>query len=108
MTETPQDHAHHQRRVLVLIGTVTMLLVSGGGMFMIVVALKDIAMEFGWPRAVPSFAFSLQFIGSGFGGIVMGYVLDRFGFGVPALVGAILASAGAARLPWPERPKKNP
>ncbi len=72
-----------------------MLVVSGGGMFMIVVALKEIAMEFGWPRAVPSFAFSLQFIGSGFGGIVMGYVLDRLGFGVPALIGAIMVGTGA-------------
>ncbi|MDA0651946.1 MAG: MFS transporter [Proteobacteria bacterium] len=53
------------------------------------------AMEFGWPRAVPSFAFSLQFIGSGFGGIVMGYVLDRYGFGVPALVGTLMVSSGA-------------
>lgn len=72
-----------------------MLVVSGGGMFMIVVALKEIAMEFGWPRAVPSFAFSMQFIGSGFGGIVMGYVMDRFGFGVPALIAAIMVGTGA-------------
>ena len=71
-----------------------MLMVSGGGMFMIVVALKEIAMEFGWPRAVPSFAFSMQFIGSGFGGIVMGYVLDRFGFGIPALIGSIMIGTG--------------
>ncbi len=71
-----------------------MLLVSGGGMYLIVVALKEVATEFGWPRAVPSFAFSLQFIGSGFGGVLMGYVVDRFGFGIPALVGTIMIGLG--------------
>lgn len=71
-----------------------MLLVSGGGMYLIVVSLKEVAMEFGWPRAVPSFAFSLQFIGSGFGGIVMGYALDRHGFIVPALVGSVMVGMG--------------
>jgi hypothetical protein len=90
MTSAPNE----RRRYVVLIGSMAMLLVSGGGMFLIVVSLKAVATEFDWPRAVPSFAFSLQFIGSGFGGIVMGYVLDRFGFGVPALVGAIMVGSG--------------
>jgi MFS family permease len=83
-----------RRRVTVLAGSVAMLLISGGGMYLIVVALKEVATEFGWPRAVPSFAFSLQFIGSGFGGIVMGYVLDRYGFVVPALVGTVMVGLG--------------
>ena len=64
-------------------------------MYLIVVALKDVAMEFGWPRAVPSFAFSLQFIGSGFGGVLMGYILDRFGFAIPALIGSVMIGCGA-------------
>jgi MFS family permease len=71
-----------------------MLVISSGGMYMIVVALKEIASEFGWPRAVPSFAFSMQYIGSGFGGIIMGYALDRFGFGMPAVIGAIMVGVG--------------
>jgi MFS family permease len=94
MTDTPQQDALDRRRVTVLAGSVAMLLVSGGGMYLIVVALKDVAMEFGWPRAVPSLAFSLQFIGSGFGGIVMGYALDRYGFIVPALVGTVMVGLG--------------
>lgn len=64
-------------------------------MYLVVVALKPIAAEFGWPRAVPSFAFSLQFIGSGFGGLLMGYLLDRFSFALPALVGGIMVGTGA-------------
>lgn len=95
MTESPNAQVSDQQRLIILIGSITLLLVSGGGMYLVVVALKDMAMEFGWPRAVPSFAFSLQFIGSGFGGIVMGYVLDRYGFGIPALVGTVMVGAGA-------------
>ncbi len=83
-----------RRRVQVLAASVVLLLVSGGGMYLIVVALKDVAMEFGWPRAVPSTAVSLLFVGSGLGGIVMGWVLDRYGFGIPALVGSVMAGLG--------------
>lgn len=91
------DHAipPDPRRKWVLFGSVAMLFISGGGMYLIVVALKATASEFDWPRAVPSFAFSLQFIGSGFGGVIMGHMLDRFGFGVPALVGSLMIGFGA-------------
>jgi MFS family permease len=95
MSDSPTTDVTDRQRVTILIGSVALLLISAGGMYLVVVALKDMAMEFGWPRAVPSFAFSLQFIGSGFGGIVMGYVLDRYGFGIPALVGTLMVSAGA-------------
>jgi len=70
-----------------------MLFITGGGMFMIVVALKEMAMDFGWPREVPSLAFSLQFIGSGFGGLIMGRIVDRLGFGAPALLASIMVSS---------------
>ncbi len=97
MTLSPDADADdnlQRRRVMVLAGSVAMLLISGGGMYLIVVALKEVAMEFGWPRAVPSLAFSLQFIGSGIGSIVMGYVLDRYGFIVPAVIGAVMVGLG--------------
>lgn len=84
-----------RRRIYVLAGSVTMMLVSAGGMYLIVVSLKEVAQEFGWPRAVPSLAFSLQFIGSGIGGIIMGQLLDRYGYIVPALVGTVCVSTGA-------------
>ena len=95
MTDSQSEAVTDRQRLIILIGSVTLLLISAGGMYLVIVSLKDMAMEFGWPRAVPSFAFSLQFIGSGFGGIVMGYVLDKYGFGVPALVGTLMVSAGA-------------
>ena len=87
----PLDH----KRLLLIVASVWLLAVSAGGMYLVVVALKPLAGEFGWPRAVPSFAYSAQFIGSGFGGLLMGYLLDRFGFAIPALVGAVMVSTGA-------------
>lgn len=82
----------------VLAASVLTLLIGSGAMFLIVVALKPIAAEFSWPRAVPSGAFSLQFIGAGFGGFVMGRVLDRYGMGPPALVAAVSIPCGAMLL----------
>ncbi|MBO38299.1 MAG: hypothetical protein CMM75_03845 [Rhodospirillaceae bacterium] len=90
-----QDLSIARQRVLVLIGSVSMLFITGGAMFMIVVALKDMATDFSWPREVPSLAFSLQFVGSGFGGLIMGRVVDRWGFGVPALLATGMVSVGA-------------
>ena len=81
-----------------LVASVLTLLVGSGAMFLVVVALKPIAAEFSWPRAVPSLAFSLQFLGAGFGGFVMGRVLDRYGMGPPALVAAITIPCGAILL----------
>ncbi|MGE0747070.1 MAG: MFS transporter [Rhodospirillales bacterium] len=89
------ERAAERRRFVILAASVWLLLVTAGGMYLIVVALKEVAQEFGWPRAVPSAAFSLQFIGSGFGGLLMGWVLDRWGYGVPALVGTLMIAFGA-------------
>lgn len=82
-------------RFWVLIASVMLLLVGGGATFVVVVGLKPIAEEFGWPRSVPSLAFSLQFVGAGFGGIIMGHLLDRLGMARPALLGALSIGAGA-------------
>ena len=72
-----------------------MLLVGAGSTYIIVVGLKPIAQEFGWPRSVPSLAFSMQFVGSGLGGIFMGHLLDRIGMGKPAFIGALSIGVGA-------------
>ena len=94
-TEARAERPIDRKRLTLIIASVWLLAVSAGGMYLVVVALKPLAAEFAWPRAVPSFAYSAQFIGSGFGGLIMGYLLDRFGFAIPALVGAIMVSTGA-------------
>ena len=70
-------------------------MVGFGSLFLLVVALKPIAQEFDWPRGVPSFAFSLFYIGEGLGGIAMGYWMDRAGIGKPVFLGALMIGSGA-------------
>jgi len=83
------------RRNTVLVASVLFMIIGTGSIYFLVVALKLISAEFGWPRAVPSIAYSLQYFGAGIGGIFMGYILDRAGLGIPALVGASMIGTGA-------------
>ncbi|MBT7730686.1 MAG: MFS transporter [Rhodospirillaceae bacterium] len=79
----------------VLVASLLFMIIGTGSVYFLVVALKLISTEFNWPRAVPSFAYALQYFGAGFGGIVMGYILDKVGMGIPALIGATMIGLGA-------------
>jgi MFS family permease len=80
---------------VVVAASFLLLVIANGALFLLIVAMKDIAASFGWPRSVPSTAYSLQFIGGGLGGIVMGWWLDKAGMGKPALLGSITIGLGA-------------
>ncbi len=79
----------------VLIASLLFMVIGTGSIYFLVVALKLISAEFDWPRVVPSTAYALQYLGGGFGGIFMGYLLDRWGMGLPAVFGAVMIGAGA-------------
>lgn len=83
-----------RRRTTVLAASLLFMLIGTGSIYFIVIALKPIAADFGWPRAVPSIAYALQYAGAGIGGIFMGWCLDRRGMGVPAIVGASMIGLG--------------
>lgn len=72
-----------------------------GAPLVTVVALKPIAAEFGTTRSAPALAVSLTYIGSGMGGIVMGWIAGRVGLrrvtivcGLMIALGLVLASFG--------------
>jgi MFS family permease len=78
-----------------------MLTVSYGAPLVTVVALKPIAEEFGTTRSAPALAVSLTYIGSGMGGIAMGWIAGRVGLrrvatvcGLMIAIGLVLASYG--------------
>ncbi len=82
---------------------VSMLCVAlgGGGIYLPMVGLKEIAADFGDQRAVPSFAYMVGFFGMGVGGVFMGWLADRtsprvplFIAGVSIALGGFAASAG--------------
>ena len=82
-------------RYVVLLVSIYLVLSANGAMFVLVVGLKQIALDFGWPRSVPSLAYSFFFLGSGVGSIVMGYWFDRSGPGPVTGVGMMMIGAGA-------------
>ena len=95
---TPMQHVSaksDRQRVLVVVISMYLIMIANGALLLLVVGLKQIAEEFGWPRGVPSLAYAFLFIGSGLGGIVMGYWYDRSGAGPVTLVGAVMLGSGA-------------
>jgi MFS family permease len=79
----------------------TVLSLAYGAPLVTVVALKPIAAEFGTTRSSPALAVSLTYIGSGLGGIAMGWIAGRVGLrrvacvcGLMIAIGLLLASYG--------------
>ncbi|MSP77337.1 MAG: MFS transporter [Rhodospirillaceae bacterium] len=71
------------------------IVLGGGSIYLPVVALKEIAADFGNQRAVPSMAYMLGFLGMGVGGVLMGWLADRTSPRVPLLIaGAFIALGG--------------
>jgi len=67
---------------------------GGGATYLPVVALKEIAAEFGDRRAVPSMAYMLGFFAMGAGGVFMGWLADRTSPRVPLLIAGVSILAG--------------
>jgi MFS family permease len=74
--------------------------VAFGAPWITVVALKDIAAEVNGQRSIPAFASALVWIGSGFGGILMGRIAERVGVRWTVLCGAVMIAAGLALSTW--------
>jgi MFS family permease len=81
------------------------MLMAFGSAWITAVALKDIASEVGGARSVPALASSLAWLGSGIGGIGLGYIADRVGTRWTVLFGALMVGLGLAistlGAPWP-------
>jgi len=73
----------------VLIGTV-----GSVGMWAYVVALPAVQADFGVARADASLPYTLAMIGFGFGAVVIGQLVDRFGIVAPLIASALMLSLG--------------
>ena len=80
---------------IVAFASMVMMTIGAGAAYTVVVALKPIAAEFGWPRAVPSLCYAFLMLGSGLGGLAMGRWADRASIAGPVLVGALALPFGA-------------
>jgi MFS family permease len=70
--------------------------VSLGAPYIVIVALKPIATDLGGYRAVPSAAASLAMLGTGIGGLGMGWIAERVGVRCVVAFGAMMVCAGLA------------
>ena len=77
--------------------------IGTGALSLPVVGMTQMAEEFGNQRQIPSLAYTLAYIGTGVGGIFMGWLADRFGPRWSVLsaacmigIGSVLAAHGNA------------
>jgi MFS family permease len=76
--------------------TTAVLAISYGAPLLVVVGLKPITASLGTERSVVALAGALVWVGTGTGGIVMGWVADRIGVRSTVVFGAVMAALGLA------------
>ena len=76
--------------------TTAILAISYGAPLLVVVGLKPITASLGTERSVVALAGALVWVGTGMGGIVMGWVADRIGVISTVVFGAVMAALGLA------------
>ena len=75
--------------------SVAIMLTGAGGTYLTIVGMKPIAADLGWPRSVPSLAYSLAIGGMGLGGIVLGRWSDKVGAAWPAVIAGVSIALGS-------------
>src|SRR5262245_13022667 len=76
--------------------TLGLLSISFGSPLLIVVGMKPMQEALGTDRAVLALAGALVWIGTGAGGIFMGWLADRIGLRTTVAIGATMIAAGLA------------
>src|SRR6516162_1226062 len=76
--------------------TLVILSISYGAPLVVVVGLKPIATSLGTDRSLVALAASLIWLGTGLGGIMMGWIADRVGMRPIAVLGALMTALGLA------------
>ena len=97
MHEQIKLHSVESKSSWVVASVVLVILaLSFGAPWVAIVALKAIAADTGGLRSVPALASALAWLGFGTGGIVMGYVAEKFGIRSTVIFGAVMIAIGLA------------
>lgn len=101
----PQPSIETRTSWAVAFAALLAMLMSFGGAWIPAVALKEIAAEVDGARSVPALASALAWLGSGFGGILMGRLAERVGTRWTVIGGSLMIALGLAIStlgpPWP-------
>ena len=93
----PRSHSVESRTSWVAASvTLAILSISYGAPLLVVVGLKPIQDAIGTDRSVLALAGALVWVGTGLGGIMMGWLADRIGIRTTVLIGAVMMAAGLA------------
>ena len=76
--------------------TLAILSISYGAPLLVVVGLKPIQEALGTDRSVVALAGALVWMGTGVGGIMMGWLADRIGIRSTVTIGAVMMASGLA------------
>jgi MFS family permease len=76
--------------------TLAILSVAYGAPLVVVVGLKPMSEALGTDRSVVALAGALVWIGTGVGGIAMGWLADRIGIRAMVAIGTVMTAAGLA------------
>ena len=90
------DSVESRSSWLAAVVTTAILAISYGAPLLVVVGLKPIAASLDTDRSVVALAGALVWVGTGMGGIVMGWVADRIGVRSTVVFGALMAALGLA------------
>ena len=99
MLQSPASIETRASWAVATVALVTMLMAFGAA-WITAVALKDIAAEVGGVRSIPAFANALAWLGSGLGGILMGWIADRIGTRWTVICGSLMIGLGLAISTW--------
>jgi MFS family permease len=89
-----QDLIDSPYAMLRLVVTLALMTIAGCAMYIVAVVLPTVQAEFQVARADASLPYTALMLGSGVGGILMGWLADRFGITVPLCIGALGIGAG--------------
>ena len=80
---------------VIIIASLAIHSIGLGAPNILFVTLKPIAADLGSDRALPSLAYSLMILGTGIGGLAMGWWLDKRGVMEPVLFSAVMIAMGS-------------
>jgi len=105
MLQSPPSSIETKASWAVATAALGTMLMAFGAAWITAVALKDIAAEVDGVRSIPALASALAWLGSGFGGILMGRIAEKVGTRWTVIFGSLMIAVGLMIStfgpPWP-------
>ncbi len=94
MSGAPSASIEGRASWMAALAALAIFAVTNGAPLIMVVGLKAVAEDLGVPRSEPALASSLAFLGTGLGGIPMGWLAERIGMRRVGALGACCVALG--------------